>query len=89
MYLFFLGLDTTTYDIWSFVLLIAEPFLRPTIWILFYFKYLKDDPSNRLNVSNISKIVNQIRQKYFELNIVIAMPLPWLWLSIVVESEDT
>jgi len=41
----FLSLDTTTYDIWSFVLLIAEPFLRPMIWISFYFKYLKDDPS--------------------------------------------
>ena len=33
-----------TYDIWSFVLLIAEPFLRPLASISFYFKYLYSDP---------------------------------------------
>ena len=45
LFLLIAGLDTTTYDIWSFVLLIAEPFFRPMVWLLFYFKYLKDDPS--------------------------------------------
>jgi len=33
-----------TYDIWSFVLLIAEPFLRPLASLSFYFKYLYSDP---------------------------------------------
>jgi len=33
-----------TYHIWSFVLLIAEPFLRPLASISFYFKYLYSDP---------------------------------------------
>jgi len=41
----FRSINTNTYDIWSFVLLIAEPFLRPLTWLLFYFYYLMNDPS--------------------------------------------
>lgn len=41
----FLSLDTTTYDVWSFVLLIAEPMLRPLTWLCFYLHYLMNDPS--------------------------------------------
>ena len=40
----FSGIDNTTYEIWSFVLLIAEPFFRPLVYIAFYFRYLMDDP---------------------------------------------
>lgn len=41
----FLGISEwrLTYDIWSFVLLIAEPFLRPLASLSFYFKYLYSD----------------------------------------------
>ena len=39
------SINTNTYEIWSFVLLIAEPFLRPLTWLLFYFYYLMNDPS--------------------------------------------
>jgi hypothetical protein len=38
------SLDTTTYEIWSFVFLIAEPFLRPLTFLSFYFRYLMSDP---------------------------------------------
>ena len=41
----FNSINTNTYEIWSFVLLIAEPFLRPLTWLLFYFYYLMNDPS--------------------------------------------
>ena len=40
----FLSLDTTTYDIWSFVLAIAEPMMRPLTWLGFYLHYLMNDP---------------------------------------------
>ena len=44
--IYFLGISEwgLTYDIWSFVLLIAEPFLRPLASLSFYFKYLYSDP---------------------------------------------
>ena len=37
------GVDTVTYDVWSFVLLISEPFLRPLAILGFYFRYLMTD----------------------------------------------
>lgn len=40
----FISIDTTAYDIWSFILLIAEPFLRPLTYLCFYFRYLMSDP---------------------------------------------
>ena len=41
----FSGTNTLTYDIWSFVLLISEPFLRPLAILAFYFRYLLTDVS--------------------------------------------
>ena len=38
------GIDNSTYEIWSFILLIAEPFFRPLVYLTFYFRYLMDDP---------------------------------------------
>ena len=37
------GVDTVTYDVWSFLLLISEPFLRPLAILGFYFRYLLTD----------------------------------------------
>ncbi len=37
------GVDTVTYDVWSFVLLISEQFLRPLAILGFYFRYLVTD----------------------------------------------
>jgi len=41
----FNSINSNTYEIWSFVLLIAEPLLRPLTWLLFYSYYLMNDPS--------------------------------------------
>ena len=37
------GVDTVAYDVWSFLLLISEPFLRPLAILGFYFRYLLTD----------------------------------------------
>jgi hypothetical protein len=41
----YISIDTTTYDVFSFVLLLSEPFLRPLALLCFYFKYLLTDVS--------------------------------------------
>ena len=37
------GLNTVGYDVWSFVLLICEPMLRPLVYLAFYWRFLKAD----------------------------------------------
>jgi hypothetical protein len=39
----FLSVDSVTYDVWSFLLLISEPFLRPLAIFGFYSRYLLTD----------------------------------------------
>jgi len=39
----FFSVDTVTYDVWSFLLLISEPLLRPLAILGFYFRYLLTD----------------------------------------------
>jgi hypothetical protein len=36
----FAGINNVTYEVWSFVLLVAEPFFRPLVYLTFYLTYL-------------------------------------------------
>ncbi len=39
------GVNSVTYDVWSFVLLILEPVARPLVYLCFYLKFLLNDYS--------------------------------------------